>query len=617
MTIAPESVTQAGSGLVFVNYYSASVSDAYRNAIVTAEHQLQSLVTNPFTITVNFDLQALGAGTAAENSYSRTVISYSALTSALRSHATTADDLTAVNSLPAADPSGGAGFAIPTYMAEGLGLRPQTNSSGDLAVTLNSSLAWSYGQDAIGAIEHELTEGGFGRIGALGLTGDPYWAPLDLFRFTAAGQRDYTGGADGLATYFGLDRFHVSMIAYHNAISPGGGNDGQDLGDWQATFGDAFGPGGPSAPGMISPTDRQVLDVLGWSSAPWTAPADDYSNGPGDTSHPYGQLAVGGAVGGTLQTAGDRDWFQVTLRAGATYRIDLNGLNYGAGALPDPYLRLHDASGNLLASNDDVAPGSNPNSEIVFTAPATGTYYVEAGAFVDGYTGAYLASVTQTSAAAAPPTATSGPDVLAGRAGGDTIDGLAGDDTIIGSTGNNVLYGGDGADSIVGGSGFNVVNGNKGADTIVGHSAVGDSLYGGQGDDVIDVTASSGHNIVNGNLGNDTIHAGSGGDLIRGGQGDDRLFGGAGADTLSGDRGHDTLTGGGGPDLFHQFPGGGVSVVTDYNAAQGDQVWLDVGSRYTVSQSGADTLIDLGGGTQIILQNVNALSLPPGAIVLA
>jgi Ca2+-binding RTX toxin-like protein len=609
MSIAPESVTQAGSGLVFVNYYSASVSDAYRNAILTAEHQLQSLVTNPFTITVSFDLQALGFGVAAENSYSRTLVSYSTLASTLRSHATTADDFTAVNGLPATDPSGGAGFAIPTYMAEGLGLLRQTTSSSDLSVSLNSSLPWTYGQDAVGAIEHELTEGGFGRVAALGLSGDPYWAPLDLFRFTAGGQRDYTAGADGLAAYFGLDRFHVSTLAYHNAV------DGQDLGDWQATFGDAFGPGGPNAPGSISPTDRQVLDVLGWSSAPWTPPADDYSNGPGDASHPYGQLTVGGFVGGALQSAGDRDWFQVTLQAGATYRIDLAGLNYGSGPLPDPYLRLHDASGNLLAAN--VAAGSNSNSEIVFTAPASGTYYVEAGAYLDGYTGSYLASVTQTAAAPAPPVATNGPDLLNGRAGGDSIDGLAGDDTIIGSTGNNTLYGGDGADSIVGGSGFNVVNGNKGDDTIVGHSTTGDSIYGGQNDDVIDVRASTGHNTVNGNLGDDTIYAGSGGDFIRGGQGDDRLFGGSGADTLSGDRGHDTLTGGAGPDLFHQFPGGGVSVVTDYNSAEGDQVWLDTGSHYTISQSGADAVIDLGGGTQIILQNTNVQAQPAGWIVLA
>jgi Ca2+-binding RTX toxin-like protein len=615
MSIAPESVTQAGSGLVFVNYYGDGVTDAYRGAVITAEHRLQSLVTNPFTITASFDLQSLNVRFAAENEFSRTLVSYAALANTLRAQATTGDDFLAVGGLPATDPSGGAGFAIPIYMAEGLGLAAQTNFTNDLTVTLNGALPWTFGQDAVGALLHELTEGGLGRVAGLGLSGDPYWAPLDLFRFAANGVRDYTGGADGMAAYFGLDSSHVSSTAFHNSISPTGANDGQDLGDWGATFGDAFGPGGPGSPGTISAIDRQVLDVLGWSAAPWTPPADDYANGLGDTAAPMGQIAVGGALQATLQQAGDRDWFQVTLTAGSTYRIDMNGAG-GVGSLPDPYLRLHDAAGNLLASNDDVS-SSSTDSEIVVTAPSTGTYYVEAGAFIDGYTGAYRLAVSQTATpASAASSATAGDDVLVGRVGGDSIDGMAGNDTITGSTGPNFLYGGDGADSITGGPDFNSINGNKGDDVIIGRSSAGDRLLGGQGNDWIDASHATGHDTINGNLGNDLILAGSGGDFVRGGQGDDLLVGGAGNDTLSGDRGHDTVTGGGGADLFHQFPGGGVSVVTDFDYAQGDRVLLDAGSQYTVHQSGPDAVVDLGGGTELILQNINSSTLPAGAIIL-
>jgi Ca2+-binding RTX toxin-like protein len=617
MTLASESITQAGSGLVFINYYDSSVTDAYRSAIITAEHQLQSLITNPVTIGVNFEFAPLGAGFSAENSFAQMGVSYASLVSALRTHATTSNDQIAMAGLPATDPSNGAGFAIPTGMAVTLGLTPQTNDD-NLTVTLNSNLNWTFGQDAVGAIEHEMTEGAFGRFSSLGLVGETRWAPLDLFRFTAAGQRDYTGGADGQATYFGLDSFHVlTGYAFHNSISASGANDGYDLGDWDATVGDAFGPGGPGSPGILTTVDKEVLDVLGYSSAPYAPPTDEYASSFGDASHPYGQLAVGGSVSGALQSAGDRDWFAVNLQAGYTYKIDLAGHASGAGTLADPYLRLHDSSGALVAQNDDVVSGSNPDSEVLYTAPSSGTYYVEAGAYLDGYAGSYRVSATQTATAQTSAGPTSGDDVLNGRAGGDSIDGLAGDDTIVGQDGHNILHGGDGNDSIVGGSGFNQVNGNAGADTVIGHSASGDWLLGGQGNDLIDASASTGSNILNGNLGNDTVYAGSGGDTLRGGQGDDLLVGGSGSDWLSGDMGHDTLTGGAGADTFHVAANNTTTVITDFNAGEGDRLLFDHGSTYTISQSGADTLITLSGGAQITLQNVQASSVPLGSILIA
>src|SRR5512143_85709 len=166
MTLPTEAVTLAGSGLVFVNYYSDTVSDAYRSAIITAENFLQSHFTNQVTVGVQFDFQSLGQNFSAQNNFNETSVSYSAFTAALRAHATTADDFTAVNGLPAFDPSGGAGFAIPTNEARILGLAAQSNTIDD-TVTLNSDLPFTFGQDAVGAIEHEVTEGVFGRTSSL------------------------------------------------------------------------------------------------------------------------------------------------------------------------------------------------------------------------------------------------------------------------------------------------------------------------------------------------------------------------------------------------------------------------------------------------------------------
>jgi len=198
MTLATESVTLAGSGLVFINYYGAGVTDAYRGAVITAENFLQSHFTNATTVGMDFEFTALGPNFSAQNNFSSITVGYSQLVGALAAHETTADDQLAVAGLPAADPSKGAGFSIPDTEARILGLAQQSNNVDD-TVTLNSSLGFTFGQDAGGAIEHEITEGVFGRIGSLGFQGSR-WGPMDLFRFSAAGQRDYSGGQDGVAT---------------------------------------------------------------------------------------------------------------------------------------------------------------------------------------------------------------------------------------------------------------------------------------------------------------------------------------------------------------------------------------------------------------------------------
>ncbi|MDB5466928.1 MAG: exsH [Phenylobacterium sp.] len=207
----------------------------------------------------------------------------------------------------------------------------------------------------------------------------------------------------------------------------------------------------------------------------------------------------------------------------------------------------------------------------------------------------------------ATPGATAGPDVLQASSSLTDIHAGAGNDTITGWSGRDTLWGDDGNDSIVGGSGFDNVNGNKGDDTIDGGSGGGDWLVGGQGNDLI--TSHASDDILYGNIGNDTLNGGVGSEIIRGGQNDDVLYGGAGNDWLSGDRGSDTITGGAGADIFHSFADAGMDRVTDFNLAEGDRVMLDPGSVYTVNQVGADTIIALTGGAQMVLVGVQASSL--------
>ncbi|MCH8240812.1 MAG: PPC domain-containing protein [Proteobacteria bacterium] len=118
---------------------------------------------------------------------------------------------------------------------------------------------------------------------------------------------------------------------------------------------------------------------------------------PENISTPF-SVAVGASVTGYINNSADEDWFSVTLEAGQSYQFTLNGS--GASPLSDPLIRLYNASGNQIASNDDGGPGLN--SLLNFTATTSGTYYIAADAW-SSETGRYTLSVN----AVAPPTPSS------------------------------------------------------------------------------------------------------------------------------------------------------------------------------------------------------------------
>jgi Ca2+-binding RTX toxin-like protein len=148
---------------------------------------------------------------------------------------------------------------------------------------------------------------------------------------------------------------------------------------------------------------------------------------------------------------------------------------------------------------------------------------------------------------------------------------------------------------------------------VVSGGALADILQGFAGTDSLD--GGAGSDFLQGNQGNDTLAGGDGADFLRGGKNDDSLSGGAGDDFISGDRGSDTVSGGAGADTFHMFSEAGIERVTDFNRAEGDRVLVFSGQTYTVSQSGADVVIDMGGGNQMILVGVQQSTLTDGWIV--
>jgi riboflavin synthase alpha subunit len=267
---------------------------------------------------------------------------------------------------------------------------------------LGNAFTWNFdpnnrnaanGYDAIGAIEHEITEGGFGRVGGLGDQNNS-WGPLDLFRYSAAGVRDYTDGRDGRAAFFSVDGQQM-LTPFHNSASSGT-FDGQDPGDWNIG-GDSFGFGGKGVVGQLSSIDLRLLDILGWTPTGSTpSNVDDFRNSLTDTTHPFGSVAVNGSSTGNLEVAGDRDWFQIQLVAGTPYVMTVTGQQGGGGTLEDSYLRVHNSAGTLLTENDDIVLGVNRDSQLTFTPSLSGTYYLDIGAFNDGYAGTYRVSVAAT-----------------------------------------------------------------------------------------------------------------------------------------------------------------------------------------------------------------------------
>ncbi|MDX2276295.1 MAG: PPC domain-containing protein [Hyphomonadaceae bacterium] len=97
-------------------------------------------------------------------------------------------------------------------------------------------------------------------------------------------------------------------------------------------------------------------------------------------------IAVGGSQVSWVNDPGDHDWFKITLTAGETYVFGLAGS--GSTPLADPILRLYDAAGVLITSDDDG--GAGLNSLLTFTATSSGTFYLDVGAMATALPGATL-----------------------------------------------------------------------------------------------------------------------------------------------------------------------------------------------------------------------------------
>jgi len=222
---------------------------------------------------------------------------------------------------------------------------------------------------------------------------------------------------------------------------------------------------------------------------------------------------------------------------------------------------------------------------------------------------------------------------LRGGAGHDTFYGYGGNDSFGSGGGSDIFVGGTGNDGYLVVAGDTVVEqAYQGNDTVQTSLAnyilpanVENLLVSGSGpefgnglDNTIQTNGASGMTIY-GLDGNDRLIAAGDNNTLIGGNGNDRL------ELLGGD--HGSMTGGSGDDIF-VIRGAGHQVITDFAAGSGvhDRIDLeafrpggylagqnplhnfsDVLAHAT--QNGADTVISLGAGNTLTLQNVQKSAL--------
>jgi serralysin len=93
----------------------------------------------------------------------------------------------------------------------------------------------------------------------------------------------------------------------------------------------------------------------------------------------------------TISAAGDTDYVYFNVTAGTIITVGTNA-DGSTGQLTDSRIRLFNASGAVVASDDDSGPGAY--SLLSYTATYTGVYYVGIAGYSASYTGIYQAFIT-------------------------------------------------------------------------------------------------------------------------------------------------------------------------------------------------------------------------------
>ena len=256
--------------LAFDTSTSAAPS-GFANAVEYAATQLDSLITNNVTVTIDVSWDSSGAvlGEAQPNLGTAGLYSYAAVVAALRVNAQTTAQLAAVNNLPGTDPTGGRGVYLTIAQAEALNLPSNalaTEFSGvDGHVTFGTGggvLNFSTTNGAVageidftGTAEHELSHA----LGRADFNDGSNYTLMDLYAYASPGTLQSTPYAPA---YFSIDNGQTTLASYDTT------SDYSDWADQPQYRNDAFGAYAyPGYATTISSVDTTLMSVLGFDIA--------------------------------------------------------------------------------------------------------------------------------------------------------------------------------------------------------------------------------------------------------------------------------------------------------------------------------------------------------------
>lgn len=447
-TVATAPTTSSTSGLVININWDASVASAptgFTAAVTSAVDYLESLFSNPVTITISVgygevDGSALGSNELGESLAYLNSYGYSTIKNALAADATSATDASAVASLPATAPTNGT-YWLTTANAKALGLASGTGTDG--FVGFSSSLPFTYNDsngvasgtyDFSGTALHELTEV-MGRLlfagGTIGTTANSYGL-LDLFHYSSAGVLDTSASTPG---YFSANG-GVTNQGQFNTVAGG------DPGDWSSSMGndsfDAFSNSGVL--NSFSTDDTNLLDAIGWNLAGSSKPS---------TPTGVSVTAITSSLSGAALSA-NTSIAAVTQVGGAS----TDTYSYSLGGAAASMFKLS-ASGNIATlSAGQAGLAGLANGQL------------------------YALSITATDVTSGMSAAPNALDVIVGTASNDTIN-LAALSGALGTSTPTFIYGLAGNDRIngTGCAGKLWIDGGAGADMLTGGSGVNDYIY--------------------------------------------------------------------------------------------------------------------------------------------
>ncbi|MFS1945096.1 hypothetical protein [Vibrio lentus] len=211
----------------------------------------------------------------------------------------------------------------------------------------------------------------------------------------------------------------------------------------------------------------------------------------------------------------------------------------GSGIHRDMLSFTHDGDGNILINILDENDASNNGSITLKGAYINSLNHIELIEFSSDSSGSSNMDASAILAASVNMYGTEGDDYIKGTRLAESIHAGAGDDEIHANDGDDIIHAGAGDDEIHANDGDDIIHAGAGDDEI--HADGGnDEIYAGIGNDTI--YTGQGNDIAYGGDGKDTLTSGGGNTSLYGGAGKDNLTGSyQGNNTLNGGEGDDVL----------------------------------------------------------------------------